>query len=81
MCLIADRLGVGPSRSNQKIKGLHTRIARALRHNIEKLSVGLGMQLIEDYAMNVKAVLGVSFGRQYLIKAVCWGVDDPLRCR
>ena len=81
MGFIADRLRVGPSRGDQKIKGLHTCIAGALRHNIEELSVGLGMQFVKNDAMNIKAVLGVGLGRKHLIEAIRGRINNTLRGR
>ena len=65
-------------RGDQKVQRLHAGIAGALGHNIKELPVGLGVQLIEDDAMNIEAVLGIGLRRQHLIKAVRRRIDDPL---
>ena len=46
MRLIADRLCVCPRCRDEEVKRLHTRIARAFRHNVEKFAIRLRMQLI-----------------------------------
>ena len=46
MRLIADRLCVCPRCRDEEVKRLHTRIARAFRHNVEKFAIPLRMQLI-----------------------------------
>ena len=47
-------------------------------HNIKELSVRLGMELIKDNSVYVEAVLGISLGREYLVKAVRRGIDYTL---
>ena len=44
---------------NKIIQWLHTGIAGAFGHNIKKFSVGLGVELIEHHAMDIKAMLGI----------------------
>ena len=75
---IADGTGVGPGGGYQKVEGLHTSIARTLRHNIKELSVRLRVKLVKDNAVYVEAVLGISLGRENLVKAVRGDIYDTL---
>ena len=58
---VADRFGVRTRCGYKEVKRLHTSITGALGHNIKELPVGLGVQLIEHHAVDVKAVLRVCF--------------------
>ena len=57
MHLIADGVGVVSGSSDQEIQRLHPGVPGALEHNVKELSVGLGMQLIENDAVGVEAML------------------------
>lgn len=78
MRFVADGMCVCPSRSDEKIQRLRPRIAGAFGHDIEQLSVGLGMKLIEHHAVNVEAVLGVSLGGEDLVEAVGREINHAL---
>ena len=75
---IADAVGIGSGGCDKKIQRLHSGIAGAFCHNIKEFSVGLGMQFIKDYSMNIESMLGIGFCRKYLIEAVCRNVHDTL---
>ena len=70
MYLVADGVGVVARRGDQEIQRLHPGITRALEHNVKEFPVGLGMQLIEDHAVGVKAVLVCHIRRQHLVGGV-----------
>ena len=76
--LVADAVDVGPGRGDQEVERLRSRVAAALRHDVEELPVGLGVQLVEDDPVDVEAVLRVSLGGQHLVEAVRRDEDDPL---
>ena len=76
VCLIADGAGVGASRGDEEVERLHPGIAGAFGHNIEQLSVGLGVQLIKDHTVDVEAMLAVRLRRQHLVEGVGGLVDD-----
>ena len=76
--LIADGLRIIAGRGDKKIQRLHTGIARTLGHNIKELTVRLRMQLIENYAVGVEAVLVSHIGGKHLIDTARWLVDDSL---
>ena len=78
MGFIADAVCVSTGSGDQKVQRLHAGVAGALRHDVEKLSVGLCVQLVEDYAVDVEAVLGIRFRRQHLVEAVRRRVNDAL---
>ena len=62
MRFVADTLRIRSGGRDKEIQRLHTGIARALRHNIKKLSVGLRMKLVEHNTVYIKAVFRVSLG-------------------
>ena len=71
MGFIADTICIRPRCSNQKIQRLHPRITGSLCHNIKEFSIRLGMQLVENDAVYIEAVLRISLGGQHLIEGVC----------
>ena len=77
--LVADAVDVGPGRGDQEVERLRPGVAGPLRHDVEELPVGLGVQLVEDDPVDVEAVLGVGLRRQHLVEGICRQVDDPLR--
>ena len=78
MRLIADRLCVCPRCRDEEVKRLHTRIARAFRHNIKELAVRLRVQFVEYNTVNVEAMLRIRLCRKHLIEAVRWQIHHPL---
>ena len=76
--LVADGVRVVPGGRDQEVERLRPRVSRALGHDVEELPVRLGVQLVEDHAVDVEAVLGVGLGGEHLIEAVRRLVDDPL---
>lgn len=82
MCLVADALRIRPGRCDEEKERLGSRIPQTLGHDIEELSVRLGMELIEDDPGYIEPVLAVGIRRKHLVKAVHRVVDDPLlRCQ
>ena len=69
---------VSTGSGDQEVQRLHAGVTGALRHDVEQLSVGLCVQLVEDYAVDVEAVLRICFRRQHLVEAVRRRVNDPL---
>jgi len=67
--LIADRVGIIPSRGNEEIKRLLSRVAGAVGHNIVELAVRLGVQLVEYHRMNIETVFRIGFCGKHLIEA------------
>ena len=78
MDFIADGVCIVSGSGNQEIQRLHSGITGALGHYIKELSVRLGVQLVKDHTVDVKAVLRVGLGGEYLIEAVGRLIDDPL---
>ena len=78
MHLIADGVGVVPGSSDQEIQRLHPGIAGTLEHDVKELSVGLGMQLVKDHPVGIKAVLVRHICRQYLVGGVGRQIGDLL---
>ena len=70
MHLPADGVGVVAGRGDQEVKRLHPRVAGALEHDIEQLSVRLRVQLVEDDAVGVEAVLVRHVRRKHLVGGV-----------
>ena len=70
MHLVADGVSIVACRRYQEIQRLHSRVAGALQHYVEELPVGLGVQLIEDDAVGVEAVLVGDVRRKHLIRGV-----------
>jgi hypothetical protein len=76
VCLVADGAGVGASGGDKEVERLHPGVAGAFGHDIEQLSVGLGVQLVKDHPVDVESVLAVCLRRQHLVKTVGGLVDD-----
>ena len=76
VCLVADGAGVGASRGDEEVERLHPGVAGTFGHDIEQLSVGLGVQLVKDNPVDVESVLAVRFRRKHLIEGVGRRVDD-----
>ena len=62
MRFITNRMRVRPSRGDEKIQRLHSRITGTFGHNIKQLSVRLRMQFIKYHSVNVETMLGIGFG-------------------
>ena len=62
MYLVADAVCVRACCCDKEKQRLHSCIARTLCHNIIELSVRLGVQLIENNAVDIKTVLAVRLG-------------------
>ena len=69
MYLIADGIGIVTRCGDKEIQGLLSGVAGAVGHNVVKLSVRLGVQLVEHHRMDVQPMLGVGFRRKHLIEA------------
>ena len=78
MLLVAYGLGVGPCSRNEEVQRLCPCISGTLSHDVEELSVGLGMEFVEYHTMDVESVLRVRLRRQHLVEAVRGEIDDPL---
>ena len=78
MYLIADGVGIVAGRGDQKVKRLHPGVPGALEHDVKEFPVRLGMQLIEDYAVGIKAMLVRHIRRKHLVGAVSGKVGDLL---
>ena len=78
MHLIADGIGVIARRGDQKVQRLHPRVAGALEHDVEELPVRLRVQLVENNAVSVEAVLVRHIRRQNLVGTVGRFVDELL---
>ena len=78
MDFVADGVRIVPSGRDQEVERLHSGVTGALGHNIKELSVGLGVQLVKDHAVDVEAVLRVGLGGEHLIEAVRRLIYDPL---
>jgi hypothetical protein len=76
--LIADRLRIIPGGRDQEEQRLHPRVAGALGHDVKELPVRLRVQLIEDNAVGIEAVLVCHIGGQHLVEAVRRQVFEPL---
>ena len=76
VCLVADGAGISASGGDEEIERLHPGVAGTFGHDIEQLSVGLGVQFIEHHTVDVETVLAVRLRRQYLIKGVGGLVDN-----
>ena len=68
--LIADRVGIVPRRSDQKIQRLLPGIPGAMGHHVIQLPVRLGMELVKYHRMDIQPMLRIRLRRQYLIEAV-----------
>ncbi|MPN04534.1 hypothetical protein SDC9_151775 [bioreactor metagenome] len=76
--LVADGVLVGACRGDQKEQRLGSGITGALGHDIEKLSIRLSVQFVEDHPMDIEPVLGVGLGGEHLVEAVGRQVHDAL---
>ena len=61
MDFIADAVGVRPGCGNEEIQWLHPCIPGAFGHHVKKLSVRLGVQLVEHHPMDIEPMLGIGF--------------------
>ena len=78
MYLITDGVRIIPGCCNKKIQRLHTGITRTLGHYIIEFSIWLGVQLIKDYSVCIKAMLVCNIRRQNLVGTVGRLIDDLL---
>ena len=62
MGFVADGMGVRPGGRDEKIERLHTSVPGSLGHDIEQLSVRLGVKLIEHNTVDIESVLGIRLG-------------------
>ena len=69
MYLIADGIGVISGGRYKKIQWLHSCITAAFQHDIIQFSIGLGVQLIKNDPVGIKAVLVRYIGRQSFVLA------------
>ena len=46
-----------PRRRDEEVERLHSRIARAFRHNVKELAVRLRVKFVEYNTVNVEAML------------------------
>ena len=78
VCLVADGADVCASRGDKELERLHPGIAGAFGHDIEQLSVGMGVQLVKDHPVDVESMLAVRLRRKHLVETVGGLVDDAL---
>ena len=57
MRLVTDGLCICPRRRDEEIERLHSRIARAFRHNVKEFAVRLRVQFVEHDTVDVESVL------------------------
>ena len=74
--LVADRVGIVARRGDQEIQRLHPGVAGALEHDVKEFPVGLGVQLIKDHAVGIKAMLIRHIRRKHLVGTVCGKVGN-----
>ena len=78
MQLVADALLVGAGRADQEVQRLFTGIAGAFGQDIVELSVGLGMDFVQNEAGHIQAVFRANLCGKHLIKPCVAVVDDAL---
>lgn len=62
----------------QEKQRLFSRVARAVGHDIIQGTVRLRMEFVENNAVNIQSVLGITFCRQHLVEAVQRRIHKPL---
>ncbi|MPM44026.1 hypothetical protein SDC9_90704 [bioreactor metagenome] len=78
MHLPADAILIVSGCCDKKIQRLHSRVTAAFGHDIKEFPVRLGMQLIKYHTVGVKAVFVTNIGRQHLVGAIRFLIDESL---